>query len=144
MFNFESNIEDEQLSDNEQTDQATNNNLPSAVTYARVKYPRKGTYAGYFQDKNVTAKELSLISEEIDMMVLGRTIEPMVMVKKLLRKLVMCTKVITSKDKRQGWGMYIWANGDKYGQLAPWYNAGEGTFIWARGDVYQGSWLKGK
>ena len=31
--NFESNIEDEQLSDNEQTDQATNNNLPSAVTY---------------------------------------------------------------------------------------------------------------
>ena len=49
------------------------------------------------------------------------------------------------KDKRQGWGMYIWANGDKY--VGNWHRGimqGEGTFIWARGDVYQGSWLKGK
>ena len=92
---FESNIEDEQLSDEEQTDQTTNDNLPSAVTYARVKYPGKGTYAGYFQDKKRHGQGtfIDIRGNRYD----GAWKDDRAhgYGKKTLRKRVMCTKVIT-------------------------------------------------
>ncbi len=142
---FESNIEDEQLSDEEQTDQTTNDNLPSAVTYARVKYPGKGTYAGYFQDKKRHGQGtfIDIRGNRYD----GAWKDDRAhgYGKKTFKKTGDVHEGYYVKDKRQGWGMYIWANGDKY--VGNWHRGimqGEGTFIWARGDVYQGCWEKGK
>ena len=37
------------------------------------------------------------------------------------------------KDKRHGWGIYVWSNGDKYvGNWGEGMMNGRGTFLWAK------------
>ncbi len=48
-------------------------------------------------------------------------------------------------DKRHGYGVYNWTNGDCY--KGEWFEGrmhGEGCFEWANGDEYVGEWKCGR
>ena len=133
------------------------------MTYARVKYPGKGTYAGYFQDKKRHGQGtfIDIRGNRYD----GAWKDDRAhgYGKKTFKKTGDVHEGYYVKDKRQGWGMYIWANGDKY--VGNWHRGimqekelsyglaetfikvvGKGKNDWqgvkklANGDVYDGEW----